>query len=331
MLTDRGPVGMNLRERIPYSRAWGAQLDQPRLFLDYRPPRGTFVEVDVPEQQFWAVEGRGDPNTATSYARAVQALYTVAYTLRFTLKHQGIEAKVGPLEGLWRTADPAAFAARDKDSWSWTMLLVQPPAADETMLAGALAAARTKKPALADTLELVQSLVLHEGRSLQTLHVGSYDDEAPMLAKLHRELLPELGFVPSADHHEIYLNDARRTAPEEPADDPSSTRASGWLAVGARAAARRSRVTGRTLPVCFLSQARLSCRAWSVWPCCLWEATVRRDLNPNVTEGCGGPRRSRHPCALSRLRLSSKPGGFSTCSFRGSSLLPSSRQRAFWA
>ena len=179
----------------------------------YRPPRGTFVEVMVPEQRFWAVSGRGDPNTAPSYARAVQALYTVAYTVRFALKRQGVEAKVGPLEGLWRAADPAAFAARDKDSWSWTMLLVQPPAAEGAMLAGALASARTKKPALAETFELVQSLVLHEGRSLQALHVGSYDDEAPLLAKLHQELLPELGFVPCADHHEVYLNDARRTAP----------------------------------------------------------------------------------------------------------------------
>lgn len=183
--------------------------------LLYRPPRGRFVEVDVPEQRFWAVDGQGDPNTATSYARAVEALYTVAYVLRFALKRQGIEAKVGPLEGLWRAADPAAFATRDKARWSWTMLIVQPPMADEASLADALAAARAKKPEMAEAFERVRSCTLHEGRSLQTLHVGRYDDEGPTLAVLHGELLPELGLRPGADHHEIYLNDARRTAPNK--------------------------------------------------------------------------------------------------------------------
>ncbi|BCJ35362.1 hypothetical protein Athai_28650 [Actinocatenispora thailandica] len=184
--------------------------DHRRLYA----PRNTGWEiVDVPAQRFLAVDGTGDPNTAPAYARAVEALYAVAYTLKFAAKRTGDDFVVGPLEGLWWADDPRVFTARDKDSWNWTMLISLPAPVTAEQVAGARAAALAKKgnPAIAS----VRELGLHEGPSAQVLHVGSYDDETPVLAELHEHYLPAHGLVPTGRHHEIYLGDPRRTAPEK--------------------------------------------------------------------------------------------------------------------
>ncbi|WP_136706238.1 GyrI-like domain-containing protein [Agromyces sp. H66] len=171
-----------------------------------------FAIVDVPPMRYLAVDGRGDPNTAAEYADAISALYAVGYAVKFRSKRElGRDFVVGPLEGLWRADDPETFVTREKDAWSWTMLIVQPDWVDEAIVADAVAAARAKgdRPAL----DRVRLRELHEGRSAQILHIGSYDDEAPTLARLHHEWMPQHGLTFGGDHHEIYLSDARRTAP----------------------------------------------------------------------------------------------------------------------
>ncbi|MFD0591772.1 GyrI-like domain-containing protein [Catellatospora coxensis] len=168
--------------------------------------------VDVPELRYIAVDGHGDPNTATAYPEAVEALFTTAYTLKFASKKGlGRDFVVGPLEGLWRADDPQAFVTRDKQAWSWTMMISQPDWITEDMVRAAVAEAAKKKdnPALAG----VRLISLTEGRSVQILHVGSYDDEAPTLDRLHHRYLPDNGLTFNGDHHEIYLSDARRTEP----------------------------------------------------------------------------------------------------------------------
>lgn len=185
----------------------------------YSPSVKDFALVDVPPMPYLAVDGRGDPNTAPAYAQAVEALYGVAYTLKFRSKRElGRDLAVAPLEGLWRADDPAAFVARDKRAWSWTMLIAQPDWIDEQLVADAVEAVRAKAKsgdAPNPALDLVRLLELHEGRSAQILHVGSYDDEAPTLARLHDEWMPAHGLTFNGDHHEIYLSDPRRTAPEK--------------------------------------------------------------------------------------------------------------------
>lgn len=185
----------------------------------YSPSVKDFVVVDVPPMRYLAVDGRGDPNTAPAYAQAVEALYGVAYTLKFRSKRElGRDLAVAPLEGLWRADDPAAFVARDKRAWSWTMLIAQPDWIDEQLVDDAVEAVRAKAKsgdAPNPALDLVRLLELHEGRSAQILHVGSYDDEAPTLARLHDEWMPARGLTFNGDHHEIYLSDPRRTAPEK--------------------------------------------------------------------------------------------------------------------
>ncbi len=178
----------------------------------YAPSTGGFALVDVPELTYIAVDGHGDPNTSPEYAAAVEALYATAYTIKFASKiAHGRDFVVGPLEGLWRAADPRSFITRDKDSWDWTMMIVQPDWITTADIEDARSAVAAKKELPA--LDLLRPLTFIEGVSVQILHLGSYDDEAPTLARLHDEFMPEHGLVFNGDHHEIYLSDPRRTAP----------------------------------------------------------------------------------------------------------------------
>lgn len=178
----------------------------------YSPSSKEFTVVEVPEFRYIAVDGQGDPNTSPAYANAIEALYGVAYALKFAGKKTlGRDFVVAPLEGLWRADDPAAFVARRKETWSWTMMISQPDWITEGMIEGAVANIAKKKesPALGD----IRLLTLTEGTCVQILHIGSYDDETPILDRLHNSYFPENGLTFNGDHHEIYLSDARRTAP----------------------------------------------------------------------------------------------------------------------
>jgi hypothetical protein len=174
----------------------------------YAPKRGGFHVVDVPEIAFLMVDGHGDPNTSPAYTEAVTALYTLSYAVRAIAKTDlGRVHTVGPLEGLWSADDPAVFVTREKSAWDWTMMISQPAWITPDVVEAAM---RKKK-----AVDGVRFASYAEGRSVQVLHVGSYDDEAPVLAALHREYLPEHGLTFNGRHHEIYLSDPRRTAPEK--------------------------------------------------------------------------------------------------------------------
>jgi hypothetical protein len=177
----------------------------------YAPRNTAWALIDVPAQQFVAIDGAGDPNTSPTYADSVQALYAVAYTLKFAAKRDGRDLVVAPLEALWWSDDPEAFINRAKQTWKWTLLINQPDwivpeAIDE---ARDTALANKKLPLVAD----VRRHTLREGRCAQVLHHGSYDDEGPILADLHERYLAAEGLRMVGLHHEIYLNDARRTDP----------------------------------------------------------------------------------------------------------------------
>jgi hypothetical protein len=179
----------------------------------YSPLRGRFVEVDVPPLTYLAVDGEGDPNTTDAYARAVETLFGLSYALKFASRRRlGRDYVVAPLEGLWTADDPGTFVRREKDAWRWTMLVLQPDWVDADLVAEATAEVRATKDLPA--LDLVGRRTVVEGRSVQTLHVGSYDDEGPVLAELHDDYLPTQGLTFAGPHHEIYLGDPRRTAPE---------------------------------------------------------------------------------------------------------------------
>lgn len=181
----------------------------------YAPKNTTWTLVDVPSQRFLAVDGRGDPNQAPEYALAVEALYSVAYTLKFAVKRAGgREFVVAPLEGLWWADDFASFTtARDKTAWQWTMLISQPDWVTPDQITEAQEAALAKKNR--PTIAKVRIETLTESRCAQALHIGPYDAEGPILKDLHSSYLPEHDLAPTGKHHEIYLSDPRRSAPEK--------------------------------------------------------------------------------------------------------------------
>lgn len=177
----------------------------------YAPKSADFEIVEVPPLDVLMIDGHGNPNTAESYRDAVGALYTASYAIRATAKSAlGRVHTVGPLEALWSAADPDAFVTRDKSAWDWTLMIVQPEWITPELVDQGMNLARKKRlPAL----ELLRSERYAEGRSVQILHLGSYDDEGPTLERLHRQFIPANGFAMSGRHHEIYLSDARRTEP----------------------------------------------------------------------------------------------------------------------
>jgi hypothetical protein len=181
----------------------------------YRARRGHFRVVDVPDTRYLMVDGHGDPNTAPAFTEAVEALYPVAYKLKFASKRDlGRDYVVPPLEGLWWAEDMDAFTtARDKSRWNWTLLLMVPDWIDAATVAAAVdRAGASRRPARLDD---VRFETLSEGRCVQTLHVGSYDDEADVLARLHHEVIPGQGLRLAGTHHEIYLSDFRKVAPDK--------------------------------------------------------------------------------------------------------------------
>lgn len=180
----------------------------------YRPSAKEFVVVDVPLMNFLMINGHGDPNTAQEYKDAVEALYGVAYRLKFMSKREkGMDYVVPPLEGLWWAEDMKAFTTkRDKSAWGWTMMIMQPEWITQEMLEEAVKQVGEKK-----SLPVLPKLRLegyHEGLAVQILHIGPYDEEGPTIARMHAFIV-ENGYEPAGKHHEIYLSDPRKVAPEK--------------------------------------------------------------------------------------------------------------------
>lgn len=181
----------------------------------YNPPRKDFVIVEVPRMNFLMIDGQGDPNTAESYQHALEALYGMSFTIKFASKKElGRDYTVPPLEGLWWAEDMDIFTTTSsKDEWLWTMMMMVPDWIDETFVEnGRAKVAESKELA---TLDSVRFESYEEGLSVQILHIGPYDAEGPTIARLHDEFLPQQGFVENGKHHEIYLSDPRRVAPEK--------------------------------------------------------------------------------------------------------------------
>ena len=189
------------------------KVDLKKTLDSYRARRGQFRILEIPARQYLMIDGTGDPNTS-AFTTAVESLYPVAYTLKFASKSDlGKDYVVPPLEGLWWAEDMAVFTtARDKSAWDWTLMLLTPEWIDAELVSAATATVATKRPParLAD----VRWESLAEGRCVQTLHVGPFDAEAEVLQRMHEEFLPAHGLQRRGTHHEIYLSDVRRTAPE---------------------------------------------------------------------------------------------------------------------
>ena len=192
------------------------KIDFKKTLDSYQARAGEFRVIDVPELQYLMIDGSGDPNTSQEYVAALEALYPVAYKLKFSSKRDlGRDYVVPPLEGLWWAEDMTAFtSARDKSQWSWTMMILAPDWIDRAAFEAAVAQVSRAKVA-PRRLSDVRLESLAEGCCVQTLHRGSYDDEAPTLAYMHDDFIPAHGLRMAGTHHEVYFTDARKVAPEK--------------------------------------------------------------------------------------------------------------------
>jgi hypothetical protein len=188
---------MSLDYRQEYAELYGARRE-PEV-------------IDVPPLSYLMIDGQGDPNVSRDYADAVEALFSLSYTVKFALKRaSGIDLRVMPLEGQWWCEDMRRFSVHDKAAWSWTMMILQPPEIGATLVEECRHTLAKKKPLRA--LERLRHATLEEGLCAQVLHVGPFTDEGSTVERLHA-FIELQGAKLSGRHHEIYLSDIRRAAP----------------------------------------------------------------------------------------------------------------------
>jgi hypothetical protein len=177
----------------------------------YRPSKKEVTAVDVPPLKYLMIDGQGAPG-GEEYGIALGALYSVAYTLKFSSKAQGLDFKVMPLQGLWWADDMAAFAEADKETWKWTAMILVPDFVTEEAVEEAKAQAMEKKGLPA--ISRVRLETYHEGPSAHILYIGPYADEDETIERIH-QFIQDQGHKLRGKHHEIYLSDPNRTAPEK--------------------------------------------------------------------------------------------------------------------
>jgi hypothetical protein len=180
----------------------------------YKPSGKKIGIVDVPQMNFLMIDGQGDPNTSQDYKDAIEALFSVSYTLKFRIKkgELAIDYGVMPLEGLWWVDDMTQFNIDDKSNWKWTAMIMQPEHVSADLVREAILQVEKKKGLSA--LSKLRFEAFTEGKAAQTLYTGPFSDEGPTIEALH-QFIEEQGYQCSGKHHEIYLSDFRRTAPEK--------------------------------------------------------------------------------------------------------------------
>jgi hypothetical protein len=184
-----------------------------RLKELYLPPAEDFVLVEVPDMRYLMIDGRG-AGDRSALDHAVKWLFAVIYPLkRIARERMGRYFVEPPLEGLWWADDMADFIHGRRDRLNWRMMIVyEPDWLTAEMLEEAIAAAKAR---LGEPPEGLRMDSYHEGLSVQIMHLGPNSAETSTLARLHREFLPARGLAPAGHHHEIYLTDPNRVAPEK--------------------------------------------------------------------------------------------------------------------
>jgi hypothetical protein len=168
--------------------------------------------IDVPKLNYLRIDGTGDPNTSSAYQHAVQALFSLAYSIKFAIKKStaAVDFGVMPLEGLWWMDDMKQFSVARKDEWKWTLMIVQPAIVTQAQVDACRSELDRKKDL--PSLSHVEFAAFDEGKAAQILHIGPFTEEGPTIERLHGFITAQ-GFKLAGKHHEIYLSDIRRAAP----------------------------------------------------------------------------------------------------------------------
>jgi hypothetical protein len=170
--------------------------------------------VEVARMNFLMIDGEGDPNTSPAFQEAVEALFSLSYTLKFMIKKgkEGIDYGVMPLEGLWWVDDMSQFSIEKKDNWKWTLMIMQPEYVTINLFHKAGEQVKKKKDLPA--LKKIRLEAFSEGKAAQIMHIGPFSEEGPTIQKIHSYILGN-NHKNSGKHHEIYLSDIRKAAPEK--------------------------------------------------------------------------------------------------------------------
>ena len=178
----------------------------------YKPTARNVERVTVPAMNFLMIDGKGDPNTSQEFMDAIDALYPVAYTLKFMVKKGGMEIDYGvlPLEGLWWTDDMDDFSVDRKEDWKWTLMIMQPEFVAPAMVEEAIEEVKKKKNPV--SLPQLRFESYEEGEAAQIMHIGPFSEEGPTIEKVHA-FIDENDHERRGKHHEIYLSDTRKADP----------------------------------------------------------------------------------------------------------------------
>lgn len=180
----------------------------------YNPSPKALVQIDVPAMNFIMIDGVGDPSKAAAFQEAIEALYAVSYTIKFAIKKGPAQIDYGvmPLEGLWWSDDPVQFDLQNKDQWQWTLMIMQPEFVSGEIYERSREVAMHKKnlPAIGK----IRFERFHEGLSAQLMHIGPFSGEGSNIRRIH-DFIAASGHHLEGKHHEIYLSDFRRAAPEK--------------------------------------------------------------------------------------------------------------------
>lgn len=182
----------------------------------YKPSAKKVEFVEVPAMNYLMLDGKGDPNTAPAYSKAVESLFKLSYTIKFLIKKSELEIdyKVMPLEGLWWVENMENFDPTKKDDWFWTSLMMQPDLVTEEHVNLAKEQVLEKKKLSEAALEKIRFERFEEGKCAQVMHIGPFSEEGPTIEKLHQHIFDN-NFKLTGKHHEIYLSDIRRAKPEK--------------------------------------------------------------------------------------------------------------------
>ena len=192
------------------------KIDLKKTLKDlYNPSAKAVSEVLVPPMNYIVVDGAGDPNNMDEFQPRAEVLYALSYTLKFASKKLlGQDYGVMPIEGLWwvdglKPVDPTVG---DRSNWKWTLMIMQPEQITSDLYESAVEDVRRKKKLalLADC----RFEHYEEGRAAQIMHIGPYSTEKPTIDRVHA-YIAEQGGVPISKHHEIYVGDPRKSAPDK--------------------------------------------------------------------------------------------------------------------
>ena len=195
--------------------------DYKKEYKEFYMPKNKPGIVTVPAMNFIAVRGSGDPNDEDgAYKQAIGLLYSIAFTIKMSKKGDHkiegyFDYVVPPLEGFWWQDGTVGVDYAHKESFNWISVIRLPDFVTKEDFEWAVAEATKKK---GEDFSKVEFFTYDEGLCVQCMHIGSYDDEPATVEQMH-QFAEAQGYALDINdqrlHHEIYLSDARRVAPEK--------------------------------------------------------------------------------------------------------------------